>query len=114
MQVAVCIESISAPYRPSLHTQCTLGWDYVFRTCIVHSVRLFFWPLLPILGECLHSAPASCIGTLSALSWLWVSFCIPHSASCILHVSHRSCRSSFWARFCILHSASASCIGCSS
>ena len=92
----------SAPYRPSLHTQCTLGWDSVFRTCIVHSVRLFFWPLLPILGEFLHSAPASCIGTLSALSWLWVSFCIPHSASCILHVSH-SCSFGPASAFCILH-----------
>ena len=68
----------------------------------MHSVRLFFWPLLPILGELLHSAPASCIGTLSALSWLWVSFCIPHSASCILHVSH-SCSFGPASAFCILH-----------
>ena len=38
--------------------------------CIVHSVRLFFGPLLPILGEFLHSVHR----TLFALSWLWVSF----------------------------------------
>ena len=62
----------------------------------------FLWPLLPILGEFLHSAPASCIGTLSALSWLWVSFCIPHSASCILHVSH-SCSFGPASAICILH-----------
>ena len=59
-------------------------------------------PTYCILGEFLHSAPASCIGTLSALSWLWVSFCIPHSASCILHVSH-SCSFGPASAFCILH-----------
>ena len=66
------------------HSALLLGWDSVFRTCIVHSVRLFFWPLLPILGEFLHSAPASCIVLCSLSPWLWVSFafCILHPASC--------------------------------
>ena len=104
MQVAVCIESICTIQTLSAHTVLFLGWDYAFRTCIVHSVRLFFWPLLPILGEFLHSAPASCIVlySLSPHSWLWVSFCILHYASCILHVSH-SCTFGPDSAFCILH-----------
>ena len=88
----------------TLHTQCTLGWDSVFCTCIVHSVRLFFglsylyWASFCIL----HLHPASVLCPLSPASWLWVSFCIPHSASCILHVSH-SCSFEPASAFCILH-----------
>ena len=101
MQFAVCIESICTIQTDSAHTvHSWVGF------CILHLHCAFcttlFWPLLPILGEFLHSAPASCIGTLSALSWLWVSFCIPHSASCILHVSH-SCSFGPASAFCILH-----------
>jgi len=79
MQHTVCIESICT-IQTSLHTQCTLGWDSVFRTCIEHCafLRLFFWPLLPI-GRVIQ---CTCIlhRYLSALSWLWVSFRILHPA----------------------------------
>ena len=102
MQFAVCIESICTIQTDSAHTvHSWVGFCIPHLHCAFRTT-LFFWPLLPILGEFLHSAPASCIGTLSALSWLWVSFCIPHSASCILHVSH-SCSFGPACAFCILH-----------
>ena len=105
MQFAVCIESI-----------CTIQTDSAHRVhswvgfCILHLHCAFcttlFWPLLPILGEFLHSAPTSCIGTLSALSWLCVCFCILHPASCM-----PSCTSlTAVALGPLLHSASCICI----
>ena len=103
MQHAVCIESICTIQTLSAHS-ALLGGIMHSAPALCIPYDSFLWPLLPItiLGEFLHSAPASCIGTLSALSWLWVSFCIPHSASCILHVSH-SCSFGPASAFCILH-----------
>ena len=106
MQHTVCIESICTIQTLSAHTVhswvglCIPHLHCAFRT------TLFLAPPT-YLGEFLHSAPASCIGTLSFLSWLWVSFCILHSASCILHVSH-SCSFGPTSAFCILHLHSAS------
>ena len=104
-----------------LHAACSLYREHLHHTdpLCTHSALLggilYSAPALCILydsflglsylywaREFLHSAPASCIGTLSALSWLWVSFSIPHSASCIQHVSH-SCSFGPASAFCILH-----------
>ena len=124
MQFAVCIESICTIQTDSAHTvHSWVGF------CILHLHCAFcttlFWPLLPILGEFLHSAPTSCIGTLSALSWLWVSFAfrILHPASCtsltavalgpLLHSAFCICilhRVQFTALGLILHSAFCICI----
>ena len=80
-----------------------LSYLYWASFCIMHlHPALYSARSLLAVGEFLHSAPASCIGTLSALSWLWVRFCIPHSASCILHVSH-CCSFGPASAFCILH-----------
>ena len=103
MQFAVCIESICTIQTDSAHTvHSWVGF------CILHLHCAFcttlFWPLLPILGEFLHSAPTSCIGTLSALSWLWVSFAfrILHPASCT-SLTAVALGPLLHSAFCILH-----------
>ena len=119
----LCSLLIKSEGRPEdmLHAACSLYREHLHHTdpLCTHSALLggilYSAPALCILydsflglsylywaREFLHSAPASCIGTLSALSWLWVSFSIPHSASCIQHVSH-SCSFGPASAFCILH-----------
>ena len=77
--VGFCIPHLHCAFRTTLFlaSPTYIGRVFAFCTCILHR-------------------------TLFALSWLWVSFCILHSASCILHVSH-SCTFGPASASCILH-----------
>ena len=132
MQVAVCIESICTIQTLSAHSvHSWVGFCILHRHCAFCTTLFLASPTY--IGRVF--AFCTCILHRYSVRSLWVSICILHSASCILHVSH-SCTfgpaasafcilhlhpasgavHSFGAdsAFCILHSASASCIGCSS
>ena len=114
-------EPSSCGQETERHVACRLQSVYIEREHLHHTDPLCTHSAL--LGGIMYSAPALCIlydsffglsylywasfcilhlhpalphwYSVRSLHWLWVSFCIPHPASCILHVSHRSCRSSF-------------------
>ena len=101
MQHTVCIESICTIQTLSAHTVhswvglCIPHLHCAFRTTLFLASPTYIGRVFAFCTCILHR-------TLFALSWLWVSFCILHPASCILHVSHR-CSFGPASAFCILH-----------